>query len=72
VASLIASKSIITQVANLQVPWSVNGFAHDFFAATIKVRDYFKEMWETTPVCRAEMIRMLKEPGVKPKDGLPM
>jgi histidinol-phosphate/aromatic aminotransferase/cobyric acid decarboxylase-like protein len=44
VASLIAPKSIIAQVANLQVPWRVNGFAQDFFVAAIEVRDYFKEM----------------------------
>jgi hypothetical protein len=71
-ASLIASKSMIGQVASLLVPRSVNGFAQDFFAAAINDRDHFKAMWETTPVYRAEMIRMLKELGVKPKDGLPM
>jgi histidinol-phosphate/aromatic aminotransferase/cobyric acid decarboxylase-like protein len=59
-------------MANLQVRWSVNGFAHHFFIAAMKDRHEVKEMSETTPVCRAETIRMLKELGVKSKDGLPM
>jgi histidinol-phosphate/aromatic aminotransferase/cobyric acid decarboxylase-like protein len=33
---LIASKLIIAQVANLHVPWSVNGLAQRFFVAAIQ------------------------------------
>jgi histidinol-phosphate/aromatic aminotransferase/cobyric acid decarboxylase-like protein len=69
--TLMSSASIVARVAALQPPWSVNGFAQDFFIAALKEVDYFEEMWATTPKYRAEMITMFKNAGLRPKEDSP-
>jgi histidinol-phosphate/aromatic aminotransferase/cobyric acid decarboxylase-like protein len=70
--SLIASRPLIQRVAALQAPWSVNGFAQDFFIAAIQETNYFDEMWATAPGQKEELIRLLKEIGVRPYEKPPL
>jgi histidinol-phosphate/aromatic aminotransferase/cobyric acid decarboxylase-like protein len=69
--TLMSSTSIIARVAALQPPWTVNGFAQEFFVAALKESDYFDEMWATLPKYRAEMIALFKEVGFHPKEDSP-
>jgi histidinol-phosphate/aromatic aminotransferase/cobyric acid decarboxylase-like protein len=63
--------SVVARVAALKPRWSVNGFAHDFFIAALKEVDYFEELWATAPKYRAEMITILKNAGLRPKEDSP-
>jgi histidinol-phosphate/aromatic aminotransferase/cobyric acid decarboxylase-like protein len=68
---MMSSTGIIERVAGLQAPWSVNGFAQEFFVAALNEANYFVDMWATTPRYRAEMVALFKELGVRPKEDSP-
>ncbi|KAH0792350.1 histidinol-phosphate aminotransferase [Histomonas meleagridis] len=70
--SVISSKAMIARIAKLQAPWSVNGFAQNFFVAALHEKDYFEEMWRETPIIKAEMIKILKEMKLEPNEKSPL
>lgn len=64
IGSVISSKSIIDRIAQLQAPWSVNGFAQKFLITAIQDKDYFHDMWKLTPEYKQQMRNMLDEIGI--------
>jgi len=70
--TLVSSEKMIERIAEIQAPWTVNGFAQSFFIAALQEKDYFKEMWETTPLWNAEMRKLFKEIGCKPNENSPI
>jgi histidinol-phosphate/aromatic aminotransferase/cobyric acid decarboxylase-like protein len=69
--TLMSSQAVVARVAALQPPWSVNGFGQAFLIAALQETDYFRDMWETTPVYKAQMAELFRGIGVKPGESSP-
>ena len=70
--TVIASKNIISKIAEVQVPWSVNGIAQAYMIAALHDENYFQEMWCVTPIWKQIMHDLLKEVGFRPNENSPL
>lgn len=61
--TVITTENMTQRIAEIQAPWTVNGFAQAFFVSAIHDNTYFKEMWEVTPKWNEEMRTLLQEFG---------